>query len=303
MVKCVVTGGNGFIGSHVVAELLAQGADVAIYDTARDPTARARVIQDDIRNYETLARCLTETDYVFHLSGVLGTSELFDAPKTAIEINVIGALNVLEAIRLNKGTTARILFPSKPNEWNNVYSATAQAVEKLGHAYRETFGIDVRILKLPNVYGPRQRASPVRKAVPAFIIQALHNRPIDIFGDGTQSVELVYVQDAAKSIVDYMNTDTVPSETYELISNHRITVNELADRIINTIGSRSKKAYFPQRRGESGGVTTARARNLEEFLGPQSSIALDTGMQMTVAWYRNAVKLPRHFVLTATSKD
>lgn len=288
MAKCVVTGGNGFIGSHVVSELLERGADAVIYDLAPGSTPKVRLIQDDIRNYEPLARCLTGTDYIFHLSGVLGTSELFDEPRKAIEINVLGALNILQA-SLGSRKAPQIFFPSKPNEWNNVYSVTAQAVEKLGHAYRENFGIDVRILKLPNVYGPRQKVSPVRKVVPSFITRALRNRPIDIFGDGNQILELAYVQDVAKLIVDYLITDTLPSETHEIASDQRLTVNEIADRVIDATGSRSTKIYFPQRRGELDSMRITRIRDVQELLGPMKLTSFDCGIQRTVEWYREIV--------------
>jgi UDP-glucose 4-epimerase len=288
MTTCIVTGGNGFIGRHVVSELLGRGLDVVIYDSVCGGLTEARTVRDDIRNYQRLAQCLSDADYVFHLSGVLGTSELFDEPRKAIEINILGALNVLEASLKRKAI--RIFFPTKQNAWNNIYSLTAQAVEKLGHSYHDNFGIDVRILRLPNIYGPRQKISPVRKAIPLFITQALTNRPIEIFGDGNQPVELAYVEDAAKLIVDYMMIGIQPPGTCELISDVRLTVNELADLIIDITASDSEKIYCSPRRGETGNTEIARARDVRELLVSSQQTPLVAAMVETINWYKGLIE-------------
>lgn len=286
--KCLVTGGEGFIGSHVVSELVKMGFDVVVYDIAcdesRNGSVRAKFVQDDIRNFERLSRTIADADYIFHLSGLLGTHELFDTPREAIDVNINGALNILLASR-DTGRYQRIFFPTKPNEWNNIYSVTAQAVEKLGHSYRENLGLDVRALRLWNVYGPRQKLLPVRKAVPLFVFQALENRPVEIFGDGTQWIELLYVGDVAKSIVDYMIFDGKVSETFELRTSVRITVEGLARQIIEMTGSQSPVEHFSMRKGE-GAMELARARDAKEILGEDTSTPFEDGMRRTIEWYR-----------------
>ena len=287
--KCVVTGGNGFIGTHVVTELTARGFDVVAYDIAsgelHNKPATVKFIQDDVRNIDRLHAALEDANLVFHLSGILGTDELFDSPREAIDINIHGALNVLLASS-NTATEKRIFLPTKPNEWNNVYSVTSQAVEKLGHAYRESMGLDIRVLRLWDVYGPRQKLFPVRKAVPLFIFRALENRPIEIFEDGMQVVELLYVQDVAKSIVDYVVYDGAVSETYELRADTRMTVEALARRIITMTGSKSEVAYLPMRRGESSTIQFSRACDVQNILGESRLTRFDDGMQRTIEWYR-----------------
>lgn len=288
-VKCIVTGGNGFLGTHVVAELLTRGFGVVVYDIASDEArkglARVEFIQDDVRNIERLRVVLENADAVFHLSGVLGTEELFDSPEEAIDINIHGALNIL-LTSSNTGRKKCIFFPTKPNEWNNVYSATSQAVEKLGHAYRESMGLDIRVLRFWNVYGPGQKLFPVRKAVPLFIFSALENKPIEIFGDGTQIVELLYAQDVAKSIVDYVVYDGVVLETYELSSGVRMTVEALARRLIAMIGSKSEVTFLPMRKGEASSIEFARARDVRQILGESKTTSFDDGMRKTIEWYR-----------------
>ena len=231
--NCLVTGGNGFIGRHVVHELLKRGFKVTVYDidpnNEYESALSINYICDDILNLPRLREACSTADMIFHLAGLLGTAELFQIPREAIETNIIGALNVITAVDDTRKRT-RIFFPTKPTHWNNIYSLTAQAVEKLGHTYRENRGLDIRILRLFDVYGPHQRLFPVRKAVPYFVFAALENRPLSIFGDGTKLVNLLYAEDVAKAIVDYLIKNGFVTETFEL-SGHEISLEELHTRL------------------------------------------------------------------------
>jgi len=287
--KAVVTGGNGFIGRHVVYELLSRGFEVVTYDvTSEDKIIGAPQLQcfhGDIRDIERLNLSLSDASFVFHLAGILGTDELFETPREAIDINIGGALNVLLA-SIDSKPPPRIFLPTKRNEWNNIYSVTAQSVAKLGHAYRENAGLDVRVLSLPNVYGPHQKLFPVRKAVPLFIVQALRNRPLEIFGDGTQPVELVFVEDAAKSIVDYTLCEGPVLATFKLETKKMMSVDELARLIITMTDSCSRIVHLAKRRGESGGVSVSDCQDVQELIGPQCQRSIDDGLRTTIDWYK-----------------
>lgn len=286
--NCLVTGGNGFIGRHVVNELLKRGFKVAVYDIdpndEYDGSFSINYICDDILNLPKLREACMSADMIFHLSGLLGTAELFQSPREAIETNVIGALNVITAINDSR-KRARVFFPAKPNHWNNIYSVTAQAVEKLGHAYREKLRFDIRILRLFNVYGPKQALFPIRKAVPYFVFAALENRPLSVFSPGKQLVELLYVEDIAKAIVDYMMMDNLVTETFEL-GGYQISVEALAHKIISAANSKSDLAYLPIRRGESPQALSERMRDLRQFIGERKMTSLDRGLETTIEWYR-----------------
>jgi UDP-glucose 4-epimerase len=288
--KCIVTGGAGFIGSHVVSELIKRRFDVTIYDIAPDRyscnSSRVKFVQGDIRDCARVSELLKHADAIFHLAGLLGTSELFDIPRQAFETNVSGALNVLLACQeIDK--SIRIFFPTKPNEWNNLYSITAQTVERLGHAFRENVGLDVRVFRLWNVYGPRQKLVPVRKAMPLFICRALEDHPIEIFGDGTQMLELLFVEDVAKAIVNYTLYDGEVLETFELKANIRMSVQKIAKKIIVMIGSKSETVYLSQRRGETGSNYLAHARDVGDILGDLVYTDLEAALRRTIDWYRN----------------
>jgi UDP-glucose 4-epimerase len=287
--KCLVTGAQGFIGRHLVPELLRRGFDVIAFDKVHDNgvinSRKVRFVQGDIRDFARLRPLFDAAGHIFHLSGVLGTSDLFDNPKEAIDINIGGALNILLASSQVR-EKPRIFIPTKHTEPNNIYSMTAQGVEKLGHIYRENLGLDVRALILPNVYGPFQNLHPPKRAVPQFISHALQNRTIEIFGAGDQIVELIYAVDAAKAIIDYMLHDGPVQETFELFANDQISVVALAHKIIKMTNSKSPIVNLPKRRGELSDAEFVRANDVGDLLGSLHCTALETGMAATIDWYR-----------------
>lgn len=286
---CVVTGGCGFIGGQLVADLNSLGASVIAYDIANGFRPPSSVTgsweKGDILDRGHLKAAIKNADVVFHLAGLLGTAELFEAPARAIETNIIGSLNVILAA-LEVNPDVRIVFVSKPNEWNNVYSLTAEAIERLALAYSENFGLDVRVLKLWNVYGARQAISPVRKLVPFSIARSLLNHPIEIFGDGSEGLQMCYIEDIAKSLLGYAEVPKSKQTIYEFDVGHTITVNELVHLILAETHSRSELNYLPTRLGETKNTTFRRAEPVSGLveLGPQ--IPLQIGLRKTVNWYR-----------------
>ena len=284
--RCVVTGGSGYIGRSVVARLLHYGHSVDIFDcqTPRksENLREARFYEGDIRDQSTLINVFAGADAVFHLSGLLGTKELFENPEIAVDVNIKGALNVLVAADANN--VPRVFLPTKPNRWDNVYSVTAQAVEKLGHTYRTAMHLDVRILRIFNVYGPGQSLFPVRKAIPYFILKSLEDRPLEIFGDGRQIVYPQYIEDVSAGIVDYMLLTRAPITTHELPAPQCISVASLAGKIIGMTKSNSQLIFLSQRQGETPDP-------LSEWPAPlhtpkaTNSTALEAGLHKTIEWY------------------
>jgi UDP-glucose 4-epimerase len=287
--KCVVTGGCGFLGSHVAVELERRGLDVVIFDQSDHLSMdlrRSKLVVGDVRDMSTLAGAICGASYIFHLSGLLGTFELFARPAEAIDVNIKGALNLFEAVRAAKqAADIAVFLPGKPNGWNNIYSVTAQAVEKMGHAYRDAFGLDVRVLRLRNVYGPRQSAMPVRKMVPLFILQARSNSPITIFGDGSQAVQLYYIEDVAKIIVDYTFSKSRVVTTYDLTSQQEHSVLDVAHLIRQKVRSNSIVENRPARIGEQSSSFLESVPDILELLGPRKLTSLSVGLERTVDWY------------------
>ncbi|WP_307962275.1 NAD-dependent epimerase/dehydratase family protein [Salinispora arenicola] len=190
--RVVVTGGRGFIGQAAARALINRGYQPAIYDL---PTPTVRPDGKAIR------AAMEGSHAVIHLAGVLGTHELFDAIDLAIDINVKGATRVLEAVR---DCGARYVGLTLPAVFPSVYAATKGAAVAMERAFHHTYGVPVSRVLAFNAYGPAQKHGPgnPQKILPTFAVAAWANRPIPIWGDGSQTVDLVHVDDLGDLLVD-----------------------------------------------------------------------------------------------------
>lgn len=237
MKRVGVTGAGGFIGSAVTKVLVEQGWTVGHLDL---PVHDVRVIGPHDFIHLNL-------NAVIHLAGVLGTHELFDTVDLAIDSNVRGTAKVLEAAKLADipyvGITMPAVFPS-------IYAATKLAATGLERAFHHTYGLPVSRVRAFNAYGPGQKHGPghPQKIVPTFAVEAWANRPIPIWGDGEQTVDLVHAGDLARMLVDAL--DHGDDVTFDGGTGKALTVNEVADFVIEVTGSTAGKRYLPMRRGE-----------------------------------------------------
>jgi nucleoside-diphosphate-sugar epimerase len=218
--KCVVLGASGFIGNACVDELLSRGDVVVAFDRGikrkktgieSEFTNDVQYIEGNILDKEALTTAFEGADEVYHLAGQLGTSELEYSMRSAIETNILGALSVFET-----GISCRvpkIFLASKPNVWLNTYTITKHTAEKIANLMTRYHPVKISVLRYFNIYGPGQKIYPVRKILPTFAIQAMRGLPIQIYGDGTQTVDMLYSKDAARITVDVMrnkyNPDTM----------------------------------------------------------------------------------------------
>ena len=288
--KCLVTGGCGFIGRHVMRELLARGFEATAYDivTPDQRSSSFTHIAGDIRDLPLLAMAIQDCDMIIHLAGLLGTEELFENPGLAIENNILGGMNVI-LTAVAERRQLRVFIPTKPNEWDNLYSVTSQALEKVGHAYRANYGLDVRVLRFWNVFGPAQQSRNVRKAIPYFISQALSGQPLEIYGDGAQFLRPIFVRDVAKTIVDYMIASERPHQTYEMAGRQKMSVCELANMIIGLSKSGSELVFKPMRKGEDIGKVFQEAPDVSQIAGEGQETPLLQALQITIDWLREAI--------------
>ncbi|MBO0324293.1 NAD-dependent epimerase/dehydratase family protein [Muricauda sp. CAU 1633] len=297
--NCLITGGLGFLGTHITKELLQRGHTVTVYDIEAanfNQSKNCKIVKGDVRDYDHLVSHLDKNDVVFHMSGLLGTSELFENPREAINTNIHGALNVI--LGCNKVGIKRILIPTKPNEWHNVYSATSLAIQKLGLSYSEYIDMDIRVLKFWNVYGPYQKTHPIRKAIPLFIIQALENRPIEIFGDGSQEIELIFSKDFSKIAVDFtLYSGKIENEIYEIHSSIRLTILEIAHIIIKISGSKSEIKHIPMRIGEKVGTSFHRNQDIKTVIDLKPETEITIGLERTIDFYKSISKNKRQKIL------
>jgi len=307
--RVVVTGGAGFIGSHLTKRLVEDGYNVAVFDALqldygkienlRHISSRIRFIRGDIRDFNSVVHALGGADVVFHLSAISHLPVCKNNPLTAIEVNVGGTLNVLEACRLNG--ISRVLFAGSdhiygdvkylPTDEEHPYSpkdayalSKVQAIE-LCKLYRKNYGIDTRILISGNAFGERQDGS---KVTPIFIRQALRNLSLVVNG-GNQTRGFYYVANLVEAYLTLAEADDIKYSICNVDGSEEITLSNYAERIISMIGSRSKLSVLPYRYDENKStrlfLDTTRIRDL----GYKEVVGLDEGLMRTIEWYRGGV--------------
>lgn len=275
--RALVTGGEGFIGGHVVQGLRRKRYTVSTYDLVNG---------QDIRNPQAVAEAVERHDIIFHLAGVLGTHELNRQVRLAVDINITGTVNVLEAAERYK---RRVVLVAKPNPWLNVYSTTKGASENLGRIYAkpEIGNTDVRIGRFFSVYGPKQKKEGVQKAVPTFIMKALQNEPLPVFGSGEQTADHIFVTDATQAFILLGQIDGLQGQTVEIGTGKAPTVNFLAEKIIELTGSSSTIAHLPMRTGEpENSHVQANPSSMITLLQFKPQVSLEDGLRETINWYK-----------------
>jgi len=289
--RALVTGGSGFVGSFLVDELLKRRWKVSILDTSSPKYGShrdARFIHGNITDESAVEGAVRDQDYVFHLAGLLGTHELVGRAFDANLVNVGGVIRVLDAV---KKFGACLISVSKPNCWLNPYTITKVASEQYIALYRKEFGIHAAVVKWFNVYGGRQplmEASGYRKAIPTWIVAALNGEPVEVYGDGQQTMDLVHTTDTIEATLSLLeNWDRCDGLVFEIGCGEETEVNYIADRVVDITESASPIHHIPMRPGETP-QTRIRAdiSLIRDMTGWKPRISLNEGLQETVEWYR-----------------
>lgn len=235
--KIAVTGGSGFIGLAVMAAGAVAGHEMMSFDRANghDILGQLNVLHD------------FKPDSIIHLAGVLGTHELFDTPAMAVDVNIHGTLRILESCRaLNAGYVGITMPPVFPS----IYTATKVCTDRLATAYHREYGIPVSKVRAFNAFGPGQKFGPghPQKIIPTFAVHSWSRKPIPIWGDGLQTVDLIDVAQIARILVEA--TGIEDDVTIDAGSGRALSVNEVAAYVDAVTGSMVGVEYLPMRRGE-----------------------------------------------------
>ena len=306
----VVTGGVGFLGSYLVELLLERDHQVVAIDNLVTGNVDNVAHLAGHRNLRFIHQDVTEflfldgpVDYVWHFASPASPIDYLELP---IQTLKVGSLGTHKALGLAKHKRARFLLastseiygdplvhPQTEDYWGNVnpigprgcYDEAKRFAEAMTMAYHREHGIDTRIVRIFNTYGPRMRLNDGR-VVPAFISQSLHHRPLTVFGDGSQTRSFCYCSDLIEGIYRLMMSDT--DQPVNLGNPHEMTVLELAQEIIRLTGSRSKIVFKPlplddpkQRRPD---ITRAK-----KLLNWQPKVSLVTGLDKTIAYFRKKI--------------
>lgn len=298
--RAVVTGGAGFIGSHVVDALVAHGLEVSVFDLIANPRRQdVNYLRSSIVDIEALERAFDGVDYVFHLAAVSNVNVAFKDPVGCVELNVQGTANVLEAAR--RQNVSRVVFASTVWVYSgsrgdevhedspffvpdagHIYTSTKLAGELLCHDYSNLYDLDFTILRYGIPYGPRMRDSLI---ISIFIKKALNGEALTIMGDGLQHRNFVYIEDLARAHVLTLDEKSA-NQIYNLEGLRKITVQDVATEVQNAIGEQVEIEYLPARPGDYKGKEVSAVKALAD-LDWSPTIDFEEGMKRTVEWFRN----------------
>jgi UDP-glucose 4-epimerase len=298
--KIAVTGGSGFIASHVVDQLVASGAEVVVIDHRVRPHRADVGFEDiDILNLSALIQATRGCDYVFHLAAVSNVNYAHKYPVYTVDLNITGTANVLEAARLNEvrrvffastvwvytGTRGNGLLaedePFHLPDAGHIYTSSKIASEMIIHNYWQLYRQPFTILRYGIPYGPRMREELV---IPIFIRKALRGEPIHIEGDGSQYRNYVYIEDLARAHMLAMSP-RAENQVYNLEGPQKISIKDIAKTINRVLGGGVKIEYAPARPGDYGGKEVS-AKKAHQELEWEPRVDFEEGMRRTVEWFK-----------------
>jgi len=301
--KVLITGGNGFIGSHLAEKLIDQGDEVVLFDNVFNGNSKGikcRKITADIRDYAAVRGAVNGIDAVIHFAAVSRVAWGQERPRECIETNSVGTANVLEAVR-EAGNSAYVFLGSSREVYGepeslpvnethtknpiSIYGISKLSGEKLAVSYRKYFKTKIVIFRFSNVYGS-QRDLPER-VVPNFVISAIRNNPLKING-GTQVLDFTFLGDTIDGIIRALkDREKIEGGDFHFVTGRGTSVKELADMVLKASGSSSVVEVKGDKsfdvRKFVGDYSKAKA-----VLGWIPKTSLEEGLKKTIAAYRKA---------------
>ena len=294
--KVGVTGGSGFIGTHLAAALLARGHATFVLDNARPSIEGAQWRKVDLLDYDSLKKNVLGLDILYHLAAIADASYCSEKPIETIKVNAEGTVNVLEACR--QANVGRVVYASTIWVYNaseddnvnedtklstrtrHIYTSSKLVGELMCNDYHDQYGLNFTILRFGIPYGPGGRFN----VVPVFIKAALRAQPISIRGTGEQRRPFIYVSDLAKGCLAAASEIAV-NRTYNISGSRMISLNEIVDLLSKQVKD-LKVLKVPERSGEIRDKVVSILR-AEEELGWKPHIMFEEGFKLTFDWYRD----------------
>jgi UDP-glucose 4-epimerase len=269
-VRCLVTGGAGFIGSNLVGELVAREAYVTVLDNLSsgyrsnlESFPAIKFVEGDIRDPKAVGSAMEGCEVVFHLAASVGNKRSIDRPLEDAAVNVLGTIQILECARA--ACVRKIIISSSAGVFGELktlpiredhplapdspYGCTKLCEEKLGLVWAKVYGLETVCLRYFNVFGRRQRFDAYGNVIPIFVFQALRGEPLTIFGDGEQTRDFVHARDVvAANIGAALRPDL--SGVFNIGSGYRVSINELVRLIAEVSGLKLDVRYGPERPGD-----------------------------------------------------
>jgi UDP-glucose 4-epimerase len=300
--KVLVTGGAGFIGSHVVDRLVDGGCSVRIVDNLSSgrlenvrrhlTSGKVEFVEGDIRDPWIIARCVEDVDVVVHSAAVISVQLSIENPNMTYDVNIEGTLNLLRSCA--KSRVKKLLFVSScavygapaflpiteehPIEPISPYAASKFAAEQFCLGFHETGVLSSVVLRLFNVYGPRQVANDYSGVITRFVDRCGRGLPLVVYGDGSQTRDFVHVSDVVDAVIGVLGIDGVEGEVFNVGSGVQTSISKLAEDILELVGSNLEIVYESPRAGDIN-HSCADIKKAERMLGYRPRINLREGLR------------------------
>jgi len=310
--RIFITGGAGFIGTHVVSRLIDRN-QIVVYDNLRRNSIKdtdllshpnLTLVVGDVLDFPKLRDSVQDCDIVLHMSAIAGINTVIRSPTTTMEVNILGTHNLLKAIQPHIKNIVRFVYFSTSEVFGSfayrseekhstnlqpvgearwTYAVSKLAGEHLTNSYYVEFGLPVVLLRPFNVYGPGQVGEG---AIHVFIKRAINNDPIEIHGDGDQVRSWCYIDDMVDGIMLALEKEAAIGNVFNIGDPlGTLTIRSLAEKVIRLANSQSQIVHVPKNYVD----VELRIPNIQKargLLGYQPNVDLDTGLSRTIEWYR-----------------
>ena len=308
MGRYLVTGGAGFIGSHLVEELLKRGEQVRVLDNFSTGKRKnlepfldsIQLIEGDLRSQHTVREAVSGVECIFHEGALPSVPRSVQDPITSDQVNVGGTLNILDAAR--EEGAKRVVFASSSSVYGaneevpkredmipepvSPYAVTKLSGEKYCHVFSHTYGLETVSLRYFNVFGPRMDPNSAYAAfISAFVVGMLEGRPLVVHGDGRNSRDFTHITNVVEANMRAVEAEGVSGEAFNVGCGESMSLNEVIDHLRELTGRQGEITYGPPRPGDvlcsQADISLARDR-----LGYKPLVPVREGLERAVLWYR-----------------
>jgi len=319
--RVLVTGADGFIGSHLVEHLINEGCIVKAFvyynsfnswgwldNLAKDKLDKIEVFAGDIRDPNGVREAVKDVSLIFHLAALIAIPFSYHSPDSYIDTNVKGTLNIIQAAkdygieRVLITSTSEVygtaqyipIDENHPRQPQSPYSASKIGADCIAESFYRSFGLPLTIVRPFNTYGPRQSA---RAVIPTIITQLLNGKDEIKLGDISPTRDLLFVKDTVMGFIEIAKSDTLIGHDCNIATQSEISIGELAQELIDQINPKARIVSDVQRvRPEKSEVFRLYGSNkkIMEFTGWKPLFTLSEGLSETINWFRNPVNLGKY---------